>query len=137
MSHRTATLQVVPYSLAEALQFTLTLTPSSQGQQIALREIAVALENALDARRQRIIVSQSQVNWVKWLCFSLQAVCALLAIAMVQSDDRLTSAISMGLFGVGVAASLLLILAHDRPFSGELAVSPDPLLQVMPAIGAS
>jgi hypothetical protein len=56
---------------------------------------------------------------------------------MVQSDDRLTSAISMGLFGVGVAASLLLILAHDRPFSGELAVSPDPLLQVMPAIGAS
>jgi multisubunit Na+/H+ antiporter MnhB subunit len=137
MSHRTATLQVVPYSLAEALQFTLTLTPSSQGQQIALREIAVALENALDARRQRIIVSQSQVNWVKWLCFSLQAVCALLAIAMVQSDDRLTSAISMGLFGVGVAASLLLILAHDRPFSGELAVSPNPLLQVMPAIGAS
>jgi multisubunit Na+/H+ antiporter MnhB subunit len=137
MSHRTATLQVVPYSLAEALQFTLTLTPSSQGQQTALREIAVALENALDARRQRIIISQLQVNWVKWLCLSLQAVCALLAIAMVQSDDRLTSAISMGLFGVGVAASLLLILAHDRPFSGELAVSPNPLLQVMPAIGAS
>jgi uncharacterized MnhB-related membrane protein len=114
-----------------------SVTPSSQGQQTALREIAVALENALDAQRQRIIISQLQVNWVKWLCLSLQAVCALLAIAMVQSDDRLTSAISMGLFGVGVAASLLLILAHDRPFSGELAVSPDPLLQVMPAIGAS
>jgi hypothetical protein len=27
-----------------------------------------------------------------------------------------------------------LILAHDRPFTGELAVSPNPLLQVMPAL---
>src|SRR5262249_29980037 len=92
---------------------------------------------ALDARRQRIIISQSEVNWVKWLCLGLQAVCALLAIAMVHSDDRLTSAITLSLFGVGVAASLLLILAHDRPFTGELAVSPNPLLQVMPALGAS
>ena len=137
MAHRTATLQVIPYSLAEALQFTLTLTPSSQGQQTAQREIATSVETALDARRQRIIISQSQVNWVKWLCLSLQAVCALLAIAMVHSDNRLASAITLSLFGIGVAASLLLILAHDRPFTGELAVSPSPLLQVMPALGAS
>ena len=137
MARRTATLQVIPYSLAEALQLTLTATPSSQGQQTAQREITTSLENALDARRQRIIISQSEVNWVKWLCLSLQAVCALVAIAMVHSDDRLTSAITMSLFGVGVAASLLLILAHDRPFTGELAVSPSPLLQVMPALGAS
>jgi len=137
MAHRTATLQVIPYSLAEALQLTLTLTPSSQGQQTAQREITTSLENALDARRQRIIISQSEVNWVKWLCLGLQAVCALLAIAMVHSDNRLATAITMGLFGVGVAASLLLILAHDRPFTGELAVSPNPLLQVMPALGSS
>src|SRR4029077_1697666 len=137
MAHRTATLQVIPYSLAEALQLTLTVTPSSQGQQTAQREITTSLENALDARRQRIIISQSEVNWVKWLCLGLQAVCALLAIAMVHSDNRLATAITMGLFGVGVAASLLLILAHDRPFTGELAVSPNPLLQVMPALGAS
>jgi hypothetical protein len=137
MAHRTATLQVIPYSLAEALQFTLALTPSSQGQQTAQREITTSLETALDARRQRIIISQSQVNWVKWLCLSLQAVCALLAIAMVHSDNRLASGITLSLFGIGVAASLLLILAHDRPFTGELAVSPSPLLQVMPALGAS
>ena len=134
MAHGIATLQVIPNSLAEALQLTLAQTPSSQGQQIAQREITTALENALDARRQRIIISQSQVNWVKWLCLGLQAFCALLAIAMVHSDDRLTSAITMGLFGIGVAASLLLILAYDRPFTGELAVRPNPLLQVSPEL---
>jgi multisubunit Na+/H+ antiporter MnhB subunit len=133
MAHRTATLEVIPYSLAEALNLTLALTPNSQGQQTAQREITTALENALDARRQRIIISQSEVNWVKWSCLCLQAVCALLAIAMVHSDNRLTSAITMGLFGFGVAASLLLNLAHDRPFIGQLSVGPNPLLQVMPA----
>jgi hypothetical protein len=137
MAHRTATLQVIPYSLAEALQFTLALTPSGQGQQTAQREITTALENALDARRQRIIISQSEVNWVKWLCLSLQAVCALVAISLVHSDNWLASAITTGLFGIGVAASLLLILVHDRPFTGQLAVSPYPLLQVMPAPGPS
>ena len=45
--------------------------------------------------------------------------------------------ITMGLFGIGVAAFLLLILAHDRPFTGELSVRPDPLLQVMPELESS
>jgi hypothetical protein len=33
---------------------------------MAQREIATALENALDARRQRVIVIQLQANFIKW-----------------------------------------------------------------------
>jgi Protein of unknown function (DUF4239) len=132
MAQHTATLSTTPRTLAEALQVTLALAPSSHGQQTAQREITTALENALDARRQRIIVSQSQVNLVKWSCLFVQAVCALLAIAMVHSDNRLASTITLGVFATGVAASILLILSHDRPFMGEISVRPDPLLQVMP-----
>ena len=62
----------------------------------------------------------------------LQALCAFFTIAIVHSENRLTSAISMGAFATGVPASVLLILAHDRPFVGQLAVGPEPLLQVMP-----
>jgi hypothetical protein len=32
---------------------------------------------------------------------------------MVHSDNRLASIIAMGIFATGVAASMLLILAHD------------------------
>jgi hypothetical protein len=56
----------------------------------------------------------------------------LLAIAMVHSDNRRTAAIAMGLFSSGVAVSVFLILAHDRPFTGEISVGPQPLLQVLP-----
>jgi hypothetical protein len=52
---------------------------------------------------------------------------------MVHNNNQL-AAITMGLFGIGVAASMLLILAHVRPFTGELAVNPNPLLQVMPEL---
>jgi hypothetical protein len=132
MAHRTATMNILPRYLAEALQLTLALTPSGQGQQIAQREIATELEAALDARRQRILISRAQVNFVKWSCLFAQAACTLLAIALVHSDNRLAATITMGVFATGVAASMLLILSHDRPFIGQLSIGPDPLLQVMP-----
>jgi hypothetical protein len=131
-----AFLRFTPRPLAEVLELTLALTPGSQGQQIAQREIATAVENALDARRQRIIISRSHVNWVKWSCLFVQAVCALFAVALVHSGDRLASTITMGMFASGVAACLLLIASHDRPFTGQISVGPDPLLQIMPEAGA-
>ena len=134
MSHHTITLQIAPHALAEALQQTLALETTGPGQQIAQREITAALESAMDARRQRIRISQSRVNWVKWSSLYLQAACTLLAIAMVHSDNRLASAITMGLFATGVAASALLIVAYDRPFIGEISVGPGPLLQVIPSV---
>ncbi|WP_283807623.1 hypothetical protein [Bradyrhizobium lablabi] len=38
----------------------------------------------------------------------------------------------MGLFATGVATSVLLIAAHDRPFTGQISITPEPLLQIMP-----
>jgi len=51
--------------------------------------------------------------------------------AFVHSDDRLASLLAMGLFASGVSASVLLIAAHDRPFVGQIAVTPKPLLQIV------
>ena len=35
-------------------------------------------------------------------------------------------------FTTGIAASVLLIAAHDRPFTGQISIGPEPLLQIMP-----
>ena len=132
MSRHSATLTMIPAPLAEALQLTLALTPRGDGQEAAQREIIASLQNALDARRQRIIISGSTVNWVKWTAVLLQAICTLLAIAMVHSDNRATAAIAMGIFATGVAVSVVLIASHNAPFTGDISVGPDLLLQVMP-----
>jgi hypothetical protein len=130
MARRHATLAMIPTPLAEALQTALTLSTHGEGQVAAQREIVAALLNALDARRQRILVSQSEVNWVKWIGLIIQAVCTLTAIAMVHSDNRVTAGLAIGLFSTAVAVCILLIAAHDRPFTGQLSVRPGVHLQV-------
>jgi hypothetical protein len=42
----------------------------------------------------------------------------------------------MMLFATGAVAAVLLIAATDRPFIGEISMSPNSLLQVLPAPGS-
>ena len=132
MAHQRATLTVVPAPLAQSLQLAIGLSPRTEGQKAAQREIVDSLQTALDARRQRIIVSESSVNWVKWTGVTLVALLTLIAIAFVHSGNRLTAALAMGIFAAAVGVSLMLIAAQERPFSGQFAVRPDVLIQVMP-----
>jgi Protein of unknown function (DUF4239) len=132
MESGSATLKVVPVALADALQLALALTPRTEGQRTAQRQIVTSIQDALDARRLRVIVSESSVNWVKWAGVILVAALTLIAIAFVQSDNRLAAALTMWLFASAVACALVLIASQDRPFSGEFGVRPDLLRQVEP-----
>lgn len=137
MSERTATLAVNPQKLSSALDLMLAAAPSNRSQEIAQREIVSNLNAALDARRTRILISREQVSLVKWSALVLQAVCALVTIAFVHSETRIAGRLMMTLFATGVAASVLVVLAQDRPFVGRSKVGPEPLLEVMPAAAAA
>lgn len=132
MAQGEANLAMIPVSLAQALQLAVSLQPTTPGQVTAQREIVTALENALDARRQRVLVSRSSVNWVKWTALLLQGLFTLVTIAMVHNDNRSTTKIALGLFSTAIGVCVILIAAHDRPFSGQLSVNPSPLLEVLP-----
>jgi hypothetical protein len=132
MAEQRATLTAVPTALGASLQVALALQPKNEGQQVAQRELVASLETALDARRERIIVSESSVNWVKWSGVVFLAVLTLLAIALVHSENRLTTALAMAIFASAAAASITIIAAQERPFSGQFRVKPDALLQVAP-----
>jgi hypothetical protein len=132
MAKQSTSLRVAAPALSEAMHLALALAPKSEGQIVAQRQIVVGLENAMDARGQRIILSRSSVNWVKWTCLFVQAGVTMVAIALVHCDNRAAAAIAIGIFAAGAAVSVLLIASHDRPFSGEISVKPDLLLQVRP-----
>jgi hypothetical protein len=135
MARRDVTLTIAPPRLAEALRLALALPANTPGQLAAQRELVGSLETAFDARRQRIILSRSSVNWVKWTVLLLQAGLMLIAIAMVHCDNRFSNKIILGIFATSVGLAVLLIAAHSRPFTGEIAVTPTYLLQVMPETG--
>jgi hypothetical protein len=132
MARHQATLTMIPGALAEAVAVAVALPASNPGAVAAQLEIVTALQNVLEARRQRILVSHSGVDWVKWTALIIQALCTLTAIAMVHSDNRVTVGIATWLFATAAAVCLVLIVSHDRPFLGQLAVSPDVLLEVQP-----
>ena len=132
MAHQQVTLTMVSTALAEGLRLALDLKPEGPGQMAAQREIIASLQAALDARRQRIIVSASTLDWVRWAGLILQALITLITIALVHSDNRASSAIALGLFACAAALALLLIASHSRPFAGAVPVRPGVLLQVMP-----
>jgi hypothetical protein len=116
MAHQRATLSPLPTALIEALDDALALKPADDSQRIAQPEMVKVLHTALDARRQRIVISESDVGAVKWVGILLQGLCTLVAIAMVHSDNRRACAITLMLFATGVALSVLLIAAYSRPF---------------------
>jgi hypothetical protein len=130
-----ATLTIVPAPLAEALRFALGLTPGSEGQIIAQREIVSALQRALEARRQRILLSRSSITGVKWSALLVEAGLTLISIALVHSDNRAANRIILAIFATAIGGALVLLAAHSRPFSGAISVEPLVLLQVMPEVG--
>jgi hypothetical protein len=132
MARREATIGMIPAALAQAVHTSLSLPVQGEGQAAAQRAIVEALENALDARRQRILLSQSGMNAVKWMSLIIQAILTLIAIAMVHVDNRTAAAIALGLFATAIAVCILLITAHNRPFVGANAVPPTALVQVQP-----
>ena len=132
MANQSATLHLTSPGLAEALQYAISLEPKGAGQVTAQRELIATLETALQARRERIILSRSNVNWVKWTCVFAQALFVIIAIAFVHIDSRGASAIAIAIFTTGFAVSVLLIASHDCPFTGQISIKPDVLLQVKP-----
>jgi hypothetical protein len=135
MARRDATLTIAPAPLAEALRLAFSLDSRTDGQAVARREMVVALQTALEARRQRIILSESSINWVKWAVLLVQAGLTLITIALIHSDNPVANRIIMTIFATGVGVAVLLIASHSRPFTGELSVHPTVLLQVMPEAG--
>ena len=131
MAQQRASLSILPTALIEALHDTLALKPAEDSQRAAQPEMVKAIHTALDARRQRIVISQSTLATVKWVGILLQGLCTLVAFAVVHSDNRLARTLTMALFATGLAMSALLIAAYGRPFSGEISIGPEVLKQVI------
>ena len=62
----------------------------------------------------------------------LLAFCALLSVAVTHVHEPRMMRLSTGIYGLVVGASLFIVLAHDRPFVGEISVQPLALVRVLP-----
>ena len=93
----------------------------------------VALERALDARRNRVRLSQAEIAPIQWIAIMVIAVLILITLAMIHIDKRLAMAITMFIFSTAVAFCLVLLMVYDRPFgTGGFVIQPTVLRDIMP-----
>jgi Protein of unknown function (DUF4239) len=132
MREQRATLTAVAAPLADALDLMIRFDPQDGGETIAQRELVASIQDAQAARRQRVVLSESSINAVKWVGLVSLAALTLVAIALVHSGNRVTARIAMSLFAVAVSVVITMLAAEDQPFVGQLGLEPDVLEQVLP-----
>lgn len=131
MAEGHVTLRRIPPGLTDALTALLTFVPSGPGEQLAQQHAVQEVEQALEARRSRILLSQAVIAPVQWIVILVLTALILVTIAMVHIDRRATVAVNLFIFSTAVAACLVLLMVNDRPFSaGGYTVQPAALRQL-------
>ena len=84
-----ATLQSIAVGLAEAMTALLSFTPVQPNQQLAQQRALVAIEQALEARRNRVRLSQTEIAPIQWAVIIVLAMLIMLTIAMIHIDNAI------------------------------------------------
>jgi hypothetical protein len=131
MAQGRANLRRIPPGLTDAMTALLSFVPAGPGQHVAQERAVIAVEQALDARRHRIVLSQATIAPIQWLVIFLLDVLILLTIAFVHLKLRATALVNLVVFSTAVACCLVLLMVHDRPFAtGGVTIEPDALRDV-------
>jgi hypothetical protein len=86
------------------------------------------LFEARSARLLRLTLSDSGVSNAQWISMVLLFACALVLTAIVHNQNHRGQLIATHLYALASAAAFFVVLAHDRPFAGGIAIKPTPLL---------
>ncbi|MBF0561602.1 MAG: DUF4239 domain-containing protein [Alphaproteobacteria bacterium] len=120
-----------PYEvLYQALEAVIATQTTTHGEEVAQTMVLQALNDALSARSQRIHLSQEKIGNVKWAVLLFLGALVLWTTGVLHHSNRIALATALGICSAGIAASLTLIISYDRPFVGEHAVLPTPLLHL-------
>jgi hypothetical protein len=126
-----ATLEQESPGLDAALTALLAREPATFAQRETQARAIEAIERAMDARRGRILLSNAVIAPSQWTVILVLDMLVLLTIGVVHLDRKATAALGMAIFSTAVAASLVLLMINDRPFSnGGNVVEPAALRQV-------
>ena len=133
MARGSANLRQVPPDLADAMTTLLSYVPATPGQQIAQQRAVIAMEEALQLRRDRILLSQAAIAPLQWYVIIVLFALILLTIAMVHVDRPATVAVNLLLYATAVAACLVLLMVNERPFAtGGITLHPEALQAIRP-----
>lgn len=100
--------------------------PKTEGQKILHAEALGEFNRLVEARRVRIDATRSSLPQPLWLVVTLGAFVSLASTFFFNVKDVKLHAVQSLLVAVFVGLVITLIIAFDRPFTGDLAIEPEP-----------
>lgn len=82
------------------------------------------------ARLLRLSASNTGMSWAQWIAIWIISTTTVTAIAICNNHVPRMQILATHIFVVVVTAAYFVILAHDRPFMGQISVKPTAFLAV-------
>jgi hypothetical protein len=133
MAEARISLRSFPPHLEEAMGALLSFAPVGANQQLVQNRALIAIEEALEFRRNRVGVSRAEIAPVQWTVIVVLSGMILVTIAAIHINARLAMAVTMFVFSTAVAMCLVLLMVYDRPFGlGGFTLPPTAYREAMP-----
>lgn len=108
----------------------MTLAAGNTVQEVMLQKMG----EVSDERDQRIALSQTHVNPLKWLGMGFLGLLTLISVAIVHLDKPRAAFAAMLIFALAAAPTAAIVLVQGNPFQPPSNVTPEPIIKVMQSI---
>jgi len=100
--------------------------PATEGQKLMHAETLRAYNIMIDARRMRLEAMLTRLPGLLWGVVVMGAAISLVASFFFNIEDARLHGTLVSLLALFMALVIVMILAFDRPFHGELGIGPEP-----------
>jgi len=104
--------------------------PTTEGQKLIHAEALRAYNNMLDARRMRLDDMLTRLPNLLWAIVLGGALISLSSSFFFNIEDPRLHGLFVVLLAAFIGLVILMILAFDRPFHGELGLGPEPYMLI-------
>ena len=111
----------------------MALAAGDNVQEVMLRKMS----EISDERDQRIALSQTHVNPLKWLGMGFLGLLTLISVAIVHLERPRAAFAAMLIFAFAAAPTAAIVLVQGNPFQPPSNVTPEPIVKVIQAISAA
>jgi hypothetical protein len=121
-----------PVGLRKMVTALLSFTPAQADQQLAQKSALAAIEQAFQARRNRIRLSRTEISLIQWNVIFVLFTLILFTTAMVHIGRPAAMAAALIIFSSAIASCLTLLMVNDRPFAaGGVTIAPAEFRQII------
>ena len=120
-----------PPGLLDALTSIAAYNPVEAGQRAVQQSALASLERALDARRNRLLLSRQVIEGSQWAVVWALYVFSMLLVGFVHMPRPIAKAVAMWLYASTFALCIVLLSINDGPFrTGGYTLGPTLLKQL-------